>query len=189
MLDSKRSQGFERLRIQRLFGEILLSIAVEEILFYYLHRILHHPSLYKHYHKKHHEFTSPIAISAIYCHPVEHILCNLLPVLVPWILIDTHVLSMWAWVALSSPLGVMLHSGYHLPLAQPPEFHHYHHMKFNQNYGILGILDWFHETDKEYRKSELFERAVFFIPINTKNINYHARLIWNVVNKHLMKRY
>ncbi|GFU80291.1 uncharacterized protein TNCV_3520681 [Trichonephila clavipes] len=60
---------------------------------------------------------------------------------------------------------------------------------FNQNYGILGILDWLHETDKEYRKSELFERAIFYIPIDTKNINYHARLIWNVVNKHLLKKY
>ncbi|GFT99254.1 fatty acid hydroxylase domain-containing protein 2 [Nephila pilipes] len=174
------TQGFVPLRIQRFFGEILFAIIAEEILFYYLHRILHHRSLYKHFHKKHHEFTSPIAISAIYCHPVEHVLSNLLPVLAPWILINAHVLSIWTWVTLTSPLGVMLHSGYHLPLAQPPEFHHYHHMKFNENYGILGFLDWFHETDKEYRKSEWYERAVFLIPADTTNIINYIRLFWKL---------
>lgn len=27
------------------------------------------------------------------------------------------------------------------------EFHDFHHLKFNVNYGVLGFLDWFHATD------------------------------------------
>lgn len=42
-------------------------------------RFLHHRRLYKYIHKKHHEWTAPIAVTAIYCHPLEHLLSNILP--------------------------------------------------------------------------------------------------------------
>lgn len=38
-----------------------------------LPRLLHHPKLYKKIHKKHHEWTAPIGVIALYCHPVEHV--------------------------------------------------------------------------------------------------------------------
>ncbi len=43
-------------------------------------RFLHHPRLYKHIHKKHHEWTAPIGIVALYSHPIEHVFSNLVPV-------------------------------------------------------------------------------------------------------------
>lgn len=60
--------------------ELSICILVEEVAFYYSHRLLHHPRIYKFIHKRHHEWTSPIAITAVYCHPVEHVFSNLLPV-------------------------------------------------------------------------------------------------------------
>ena len=32
------------------------------------------------------------------------------------------------------------HSGYHFPLAKSPEFHDYHHLKFHECFGVLGVL-------------------------------------------------
>ncbi len=42
-------------------------------------RLLHHPRLYKYVHKRHHEWTAPIGWVAVYAHPVEHIISNMLP--------------------------------------------------------------------------------------------------------------
>lgn len=36
-------------------------------------RLVHLPLLYKHIHKKHHEWTAPIGVVSIYAHPLEHI--------------------------------------------------------------------------------------------------------------------
>lgn len=44
----------------------------------FLFRLFHHPSLYKHYHKQHHEWTAPIGIVSIYAHPLEHVVNKLL---------------------------------------------------------------------------------------------------------------
>lgn len=59
---------------QKFIFHIFLILLIEEFFFYYLHRILHSPLLYKWIHKQHHEFTSPIGISALYAHPLEYIL-------------------------------------------------------------------------------------------------------------------
>lgn len=43
------------------------------------------------------------------------------------------------------------HSGFHFPLMASPEAHDFHHLKFNQCYGVLGVLDWLHGTDTLFR--------------------------------------
>jgi len=58
----------------------LFCMLLREVTFYYSHRLLHHPILYKWIHKKHHNWISPVAISAAYCHPIEHVVSNVLPI-------------------------------------------------------------------------------------------------------------
>ena len=68
--------------LSRFVLEWLVFILVREVLFYYSHRALHHPSIYKYVHKQHHEWQTPIALTAIYCHPIEHFVSNMFPVII-----------------------------------------------------------------------------------------------------------
>lgn len=64
-----------------LITHLLAYLIIVEIGFYYSHRLLHNPYFYKRIHKKHHTWISPVAISAAYCHPIEHIVSNITPAL------------------------------------------------------------------------------------------------------------
>ena len=34
--------------------------------------------------------------------------------------------------------------------------------RFNQNFGVLGVLDWLHGTDAIFRQSRAYDRHVYF---------------------------
>lgn len=73
-----------------LVGQWLLCLLAEEIGFYTVHRALHRPKIYKHIHKKHHEFSAPIAGASTYAHPLEHYFSNLLPIIVGLLVTRSH---------------------------------------------------------------------------------------------------
>lgn len=149
--------------------EITVHILVEEVGFYYSHRLFHHPRLYKHIHKIHHEWTAPTSIVSIYAHPVEHIVSNLLPVALGPIITGSHLATAWLWFAVALMSTTVSHSGYHLPLLPSPEAHDYHHLKFNNCFGVLGVLDRLHGTDLQFRASKQYERHVMLlnsVPMN-----------------------
>ncbi|XP_032303345.1 fatty acid hydroxylase domain-containing protein 2 isoform X4 [Coturnix japonica] len=138
--------------------ELSIFTLIEEILFYYSHRLAHVPLLYKHIHKKHHEWTAPIGVVSIYAHPLEHIFSNTLPVMTGPMLMGSHVVSITVWFSLALITTSISHCGYHLPFLPSPEFHDFHHLKFNQCYGVLGVLDYLHGTDDVFRQSKAYER-------------------------------
>ncbi|CAG9809405.1 unnamed protein product [Chironomus riparius] len=120
---------------------------------YIAHRTLHHKLLYKHIHKKHHEYKSTIAVAVIYSHPIEHIFSHLLPLAFGMIIIRCHIATAWISIMAFMISSTINHSGYHLPFLNSPEYHDFHHVKFDSNYSGFGLMDWIFGTDKLYKNS------------------------------------
>lgn len=133
-------------------------LVVEEIVFFYSHWLLHHRRIYKYIHKQHHEWTAPIGFAALYAHPVEHILSNLVPTILGPVIFGAHIATMWVWFSMALFNTVNTHSGYHLPFFPSPEAHDFHHLKFTQCYGVLGILDSLHGTDILFKSQQVYKR-------------------------------
>nr|XP_017028954.1 fatty acid hydroxylase domain-containing protein 2 [Drosophila kikkawai] len=132
---------------RRALRDVAIFVVLEEVMFYYAHRLLHHRSVYKYVHKKHHEWTAPIAAITLYAHPIEHIMANLLPVATSLALLGTHVALAYVIFGLAVVNSMSDHTGYSFPWsANSVRFHDYHHAKFNYNYGVLGLLDKLHGT-------------------------------------------
>ncbi|XP_071847605.1 fatty acid hydroxylase domain-containing protein 2-like [Apostichopus japonicus] len=139
---------------RRFVIDALLFVILEEVGFYYNHRLLHHPRIYKRFHKIHHEWTAPIAAVTIYCHPLEHFLSNLVPAMMGPLVMRSHFATMLVWAVSAQTTAMIHHCGYHLPFLPSPEAHDFHHLKFNYNFGVLGILDRLHGTDALFRESK-----------------------------------
>ncbi|KAL2797422.1 hypothetical protein BJX66DRAFT_335043 [Aspergillus keveii] len=127
--------------------DFIFALLAREISFYYVHRALHHPSIYTYIHKMHHKYTAPVSFAAEYAHPIEHLLANVLPITLPLYLKGAHYLSILFFAVFELWEAAADHSGYDFLKLPPAELHDLHHEKFRVNYGTIGLMDWIHGTD------------------------------------------
>ena len=95
----------------------MVILFVQDFMFYWSHRTLHLPFLYKRVHKVHHEFYNTIAFASLYAHWFEWLFGNLMPVFINLFIFQDklHV----ATFGLFNFYGVLkthnAHSGYSFP--------------------------------------------------------------------------
>lgn len=136
---------------------LLSFILTNEVVFFYGHMLFHRNKwCYQNIHKIHHEFTAPIALVASYCHPIEMVVSNVLPLTLGGVLFRAHMFTMATWT-MFAVLGTQYHHcGYKMPWSpwfdEHPNFHDYHHEVFNQNYGAMGWLDHLHGTSVKWHE-------------------------------------
>ncbi|KAG5683683.1 hypothetical protein PVAND_012949 [Polypedilum vanderplanki] len=148
---------------QQLMIDIIVYQLIYEACFYYAHRLFHHKYFYAKIHKVHHKFTAPVSLMATYAHPIEHIFANMLPIVIPISLLKLPISTSWIVMTLTTIATLGDHSGYHLPFLHSPQFHDWHHAKFSECYGAMGILDKFHGTSKNFEKAinSIRHRTIF----------------------------
>eukprot|EP00939_MAST-03C_sp_MAST-3C-sp1_P004056 g4056.t1 len=151
-----------------VFKQVLISMLLEDFLFYWIHRSLHHRLIYKYVHKQHHEFKENIGVAAEYFHPVEDIF-NLIPFLSGPLLQGMHLSTFLVWTVIRISEIVDAHSGYKLPFS-PWEIsmriqggadrHEFHHSHNKGSYGsFTKFWDWAFGTDEPYNEWKAKQKA------------------------------
>jgi len=149
--------------------QVFVFVVVEDTMFYWSHRLLHHPSIYKHIHKQHHEFKSTIGIASEYAHPVEGLIANLIPFVTGPLLVGrVHMFTLLFWMFLRVVETVDAHSGFVfpfspfslLPFQGGAERHDYHHLYNIGSFGsFFNLWDWFMGTDQPFRTHQAKQRG------------------------------
>ena len=134
---------------------ILCFPLIRGIHFYCIHRLLHHPFLYKHVHITHHRNVNTGPWSGISMHPIENIIYQSSPLIHFIIPSDPVIVIIHLILVALNP--AFTHSGFEKiinkdkKLLDSADFHHQlHHKYFDCNYGNVDVpLDVWFGTDHD----------------------------------------
>jgi len=123
--------------------------------FYFTHRFLHIPFLYRNVHYFHHKARSPGPFSGLSMHPIEHLIF-FSSVFTPFFMTlhPIHFLFVCTYARISPLAG---HDGYDKPCGGSL-IHYLHHVKVNVNYGtpVVPFDKWFgtYDDGTEWREQQ-----------------------------------
>lgn len=125
---------------------IFLALGIHDTYFYWMHRAVHHPSLFKRVHLLHHRSTNPSPWASYSFHFFEGVLEGMIiPILL--FLLPMHPISLVVFGFLSFLMNVYGHLGYEVApywfrrsflfeIMNTSTHHNLHHAKFKGNYGL-----------------------------------------------------
>ncbi|WJX82396.1 Methylsterol monooxygenase 1-3 [Trifolium repens] len=153
-----------------LFWQLLVYVLIEDYVSYWIHKLLHCKWAYENIHKVHHEYRTPIGLSAPYAHWAEIFILGFPAFLGP-ALIPGHIITYWLWFILRQLEAIETHSGYdfpwsptkYIPFYGGPAYHDYHHYvgrRSQCNYAsVFTYCDYIYGTNKGYQyKKQMYEK-------------------------------
>ena len=190
------------------FGSFFLMMIIDDMYFYWIHRTLHHPTIYRYVHAVHHESIDTTPFTSLSFHIGEASILTLwivpLVVIVPLYMPAMFLFQLYA--AFNNLIG---HIGYeffprwfaHNPILKwktTSTHHNMHHAKFNGNYGLhFRIWDKicgteFHDYEETFalmqdRKEHQEESG--FLPLTIANIIDETPLAYTLVFSNADKRF
>ena len=129
-----------------LLLSIPLVIIIHDTYFYWMHRLMHHPKVYRRAHLVHHLSVNPSPWAAFAFHPLEAVAeAAIIPILL--FSLPLHPIAFLSFVLFMLVFNVYGHLGYELfpkrmykhPIGQwinSTVYHNLHHEKFQGNYGL-----------------------------------------------------
>ncbi len=125
---------------------IIMLIFIHDTYFYWTHRLMHHPKIFKYVHLVHHKSNNPTPFAAFSFHPLEAIVeAGFLPIVV--MIIPLYNLAIFIFLTFSFIMNVLGHIGYEFyfkgftknPLTwwnNTSTHHNMHHQYTNWNFGL-----------------------------------------------------
>lgn len=126
---------------------------VADTWFYWTHRKMHSPRLYRWVHKVHHEFIDVHAWAFAYAHWIEALVVNDVSIMMPPLLMQLPREVTILWMVIAATNAVFSHCGFALSPAWPESFsgdpHDSHHKFRDCDFGAGGMWDWLAQTTTE----------------------------------------
>jgi len=128
------------------FASIVITIFVHDAFFYWTHRLMHHPRLFRWFHRGHHLSTNPSPWAAYAFDPLEALVQALIfPIAVT--IMPMHPLAFAVFMVWQLTFNVIGHLGYEIwprwtmdswfgKFINTPTNHAMHHETFRGNYGL-----------------------------------------------------
>ena len=128
--------------------EVMFILIIDDMFFYFLHRIMHENKLiYRTIHKIHHRANTPIPIDYIYVHPLEWSSGMIGPFIGMLVIGGISIYSFWIYLIIRNFHEIHIHSGIKssilhklMPFYGNNEHHDVHHAKRDGNYSSTFIL-------------------------------------------------
>ena len=127
----------------------LVTIIIDDAYFYWMHRMLHHPRMFKKAHLIHHRSTNPTPFAALAFHPIEAFFEAFIIIILAFVL-PLHGYTIMAFLLFMFIYNVYGHLGWELysPRLQrswlgrwlnTSTAHNHHHQYFTGNYGLYFL--------------------------------------------------